>query len=302
MTHRVLGLMLTLGLLAAPLAADAQTTPGSKAAKIGFLLGSALSSPSVQIEPFKQVLREKGWNEGQNLTPEYRAAEGYYERLPALARELVDLGVDVIVTEGSPPTRAAIQVTKTVPIVMVSTGDPVGSGFVRSLAHPGGNLTGASFFFSEINAKRVELLKEALPGTARIAVVYNPLNPVHEPAVQAIEAIAKLLKVRIERLTVSAPADFDAVFPRISGRSVNAVTILEDGVINSQSLRLIDAALKARVPSVFGLSSLVAAGGFMSYAPSRPELWRKAGCSRTRFSEAPSPAISLLSTRPSSSS
>jgi putative ABC transport system substrate-binding protein len=273
-----LAVLATLALtpVATPLAVDAQPALGWKAAKIGFLLGSALSSPSVQIEPFKQALREKGWNEGQNLTPEYRAAEGHYERLPALARELVDLGVDVIVTEGSPPTRAAMQVTKTVPIVMVATGDPVGSGFVSSLAHPGGNLTGASFFFSEINAKRVELLKEALPGTARIAVVFNPLNPVHGPAVLAIEATAKLLKVQIERLAVRAPADFDAVFPVMTRGSVNAITVLEDGVINSESLRLVDAALKARVPAVFGLSSLVAAGGFMSYAPSRPELWRKA--------------------------
>jgi len=144
-----LAVVVALSLALAPLVAEAQSAPGPKATKIGFLLGSALLAPSVQIEPFKQALREKGWNEGQNLTPEYRAAEGHYERLPALARELVDRDVDVIVTEGSPPTRAAMQVTKTVPIVMVSTGDPVGSGFVSSLAHPGGNVTGASFFFSE---------------------------------------------------------------------------------------------------------------------------------------------------------
>ncbi len=202
--------------------------------------------------------------------------EGQHERLPALARELLDLDVDVIVAEGTPPTRAAKQVTTTVPIVMVATGDPVGSGLVSNLARPGGNLTGSSWFFSEINAKRLELLKEAAPHIARVAVVYNPLNPVSEPAVVAIEAAAKTLKIRIQRLAVRAPADFDAVFPVMTRQRVDAVTVLEDGLTNSQSLRVVDVALKGRLPAVFGLSNLVVAGGFMSYGPSRPELWHKA--------------------------
>jgi len=119
--------------------------PG-KRAKIGFLSGGSLSSPGVQIEPFKEALREKGWIEGQSLTPEHRSAEGYYERLPTLTTELIALGVDVIVTDGTAPTRAAMQVTQTVPIVMATTGDPVTSGLIRSLARPGGNVTGASWF------------------------------------------------------------------------------------------------------------------------------------------------------------
>ena len=258
-------------LIAAPLAAEAQ-----QAIKIGFLLGSSLSSPSVVIEPFKQTLREKGWIEGQNLTLEYRPAEGHYERLPALARELVDLRVDVIVTDGTPPTRAAMNVTKTVSIVMATTGDPVGAGLVSSLARPGGNVTGASFFFPEVQAKRLELLKEAAPGVTQVAVVYNALNPVHEPAVVAIEAAAKQLKVQIQRLAVRASTDFDAVFPVMTKQKMDAVTVLEDPMINLQSLRVIDVALKGRVPAVFGHASLVAAGGFMSYAPSRPDMWRRA--------------------------
>jgi putative ABC transport system substrate-binding protein len=260
-------------LLAAPFAVEAQEP---KAAKIGFLLGATLSSPSVQIEPFKQTLREKGWIEGQNLTLEVRSAEGHYERLPALARELVVRGIDVIVTDGTPTTRAIIQVTKTVPIVMATTGDPVASGLVSSLARPGGNLTGASFFLPEINAKRLELLKEAAPHIARVAVVYNPLNPVQEPAVVAIEAAAKTLKLRIQRLAVRAPADFDAVFPVMTSQRVDAVTVVEDAMIHSHALRVVDVALKGRVPAAFGLSSLAAAGGFMSYGPNRPDLWRRA--------------------------
>ena len=123
--------------LATPFVAEAQER---KAAKIGVLLGATLSTPSVQIEPFKQTLREKGWIEGQNLTLEYRSADGHYERPQALARELVVRGVDVIVADGTPQTRASIEVTKTIPVVMATTGDPVASGLVSSLAHPGGNL------------------------------------------------------------------------------------------------------------------------------------------------------------------
>jgi len=203
--------------LATPFVAETQER---KAAKIGFLLGGTLSTPSVQIEPFKQTLHEKGWIEGKNLTLEYRPAEGHYERLPALVRELVVGGVDVIVTDGTPQTRATIEVTKTIPVVMATTGDPVASGLVSSLAHPGGNLTGASFFLPEINVKRLELLKEAAPHIARVAVVYNALNAADERAVVDIETVAKTLKLRIQRLAVHAPADFDAMFPLLTRQRV----------------------------------------------------------------------------------
>jgi len=260
--------------LAAPGGVDAQ--PGDKVRPVGFLFSSTRSSPSIQIEPFKQSLRERGWIEGQNLTSAYRYADGHYERLPTLARELVNLGVDVIVTDGTPPTRAAMQVTKTVPIVMATTGDPVAAGLVSGLARPGGNVTGASFFVSEINAKRLELLKDAVPQIARVAVVYNPLNPIDEHSVVAIEVTAKVQHVRIERLAVRAAADFEAVLPVLTRQRVDAVMVVEDPMIQSQSLRVVEAALRGRVPAVFGLSSLVAAGGFMSYAPNRPDLWRQA--------------------------
>jgi putative ABC transport system substrate-binding protein len=261
-------------LLAAPLAAEAKQ--GDKVRLVGFLIGASSSSPSVQIEPFKQSLRERGWIEGQNLTLTYRYADGRYEQLPALARELVNLGVDVIVTEGTPPTRAAMQVTKTVPIVMATTGDAVGTGVISRLAHPGGNVTGVSFFMPEINAKRIELLKEAMPHIARVAVLYNPLNPVDEPAVVAIEAMAKALIVKIKRLAVRAPEDFEAIFPEMTRQKVDAVTVVEDPMIQVHSLQVVEAALRGKVPAVFGLSPFVAAGGLMSYAPRRPDLWRQA--------------------------
>jgi putative ABC transport system substrate-binding protein len=128
----------------------------------------------------------------------------------------------------------------------------------------------------EINAKRLELLKEALPHIARVAVLYNPLNSVDEPAVVAIETMARALKVQIERLAVRAPDDFEAVFPEMTRQRVDAVTVVEDPMIQSNSLRVVEAALRGKVPAVFGLSSFVAAGGLMSYAPSRPDLWRQA--------------------------
>src|SRR5262245_7046468 len=271
-----LAVALVLKLVLLPLTADAQQASAQKAAKIGVLIGGTLSSPAVQLEPFKQTLLERGWIEGQNLTVLIRSAEGHYERLPPLARGLGDLGADVIVTEGTPPTQAAKRATATVPIVMASTADPVGSGLVSNLAHPGGNLTGVSWFFSDITSKRVELLKEAIPNTARIAVVYNPLNPISEPAVVAIESMAKRLKIQVQRLVVRAPADFDPVLRMMTKPKVDAVLILEDPMTNSQSIRVVDAAKKSRVPTVLGLSNLVVAGGFMSYAPNRPELWRKA--------------------------
>ena len=264
---------LTGGLFAAPFVAEAQKP---KAAKIGFLLGGTLSTPSVQIESFKQTLHERGWVEVQNLTLEYRPAEGHYERLQPLARELVVRGVDVIVTDGTPQTRAAIEVTKTIPVVMATTGDPVASGLVSNLAHPGGNLTGASYFLPEINVKRLELLKEAAPHIARVAVLYNALNVVDERAIVAVEAVAKTLKLRIQRLAIQAPADFDAVFPLLTRQRVDGVTMVEDALIHSYALRVVDVALKGGVATVVGLSSLVEGGAFMSYGPNRAELWCKA--------------------------
>jgi len=264
----------SLAFLAAPRASEAQ--PGDKVRRVGLLFAAASSSPGVQIEPFKQSLRERGWIEGQNLTLAYLYADGHYERLAALARKLLNLGIDVIVTDGTPATRAAMQVTKTVPIVMATTGDAAGTGLVSSLARPGGNVTGASFLMPEMNAKRIELLKDAMPHIARIAVLYNPLNPADEPSVAAIEAMAKALKLNIERVAVRAPADFEAVFPGMTKQRMDAVTVVEDPMIASHALRVVHAALRGKVAAVFGLPSFVAAGGLMSYGPSRPALWREA--------------------------
>jgi putative tryptophan/tyrosine transport system substrate-binding protein len=171
----------TVGVLAAPLAAEAQ--PSSKGRRIGLLIGSTESFVAPYIEIFRRALRALGYVEGGNLAIEYRYADGNYDRLPSLAADLVRLKVDIIVAEGTPPTRAAVQATTTIPIVMTVTGDPVASGLVSNLARPGGNLTGASFFFPEIAAKRLQLLKELIPALSRVTVVWNPSNAVQSPVV-----------------------------------------------------------------------------------------------------------------------
>jgi putative tryptophan/tyrosine transport system substrate-binding protein len=289
---RMIGLavVLAVALNLAPIAAEAQQMQKQKAAKIGFLLGGTASSPAVQIEPFKQTLREKEWIEGQNLTLEYRSANGAYERLPALAADLVGRRVDAIVTDGTPQTQAAQQATKTIPIVMATTGDPVASGLVATLARPGGNTTGASYFVPELNAKRLEILKEAAPDVKRVAVLYNPHNRMDELALEAIEAAAKPLKIRIQRLAVHTPADVEAVFSVMTKRTMDAITIVEDAVIHASALSVVDVALKNRVAALVGLSSLATAGAFMSYGPNRADLWRQAALITDRVLHGATPA------------
>src|SRR5712691_10592766 len=168
---RLIGLavILTLSLFAAPLAADAQ--PAGKVPRIGVLLTNSQSSQSIYIEAFRQGLRERGYVEGQNVVIEYRYGDGNLDRLPKLAAELVGLNVDLIVTGGTPPTRAAQQATRTIPIVMTIVGDPIASGFIASLAKPGGNITGLTQVAAELGGKRLALLKEAFPKVSRVAVL-----------------------------------------------------------------------------------------------------------------------------------
>jgi putative ABC transport system substrate-binding protein len=263
----------TLGFLAAPLATEAQQS--SKGHRIGLLIGSSESFVAPYVEIFRRALRALGYVEGGNLAIEYRYADGNYDRLPGLAADLVRLKVDIIVTEGTPPTRAAAQATTTIPIVMTVTGDPVASGLVTNLARPGGNLTGASFFFPEIAAKRLQLLKELIPGLRRVTVVWNPSNAVQGPVVRAIEAAAKTLGIDVQHIKIQVPADVDHALLAISKRR-ESLMVLEDGVINVCSIQIAQVAAMHRLPTIFGLTTFVEAGGLMAYGPNRPELWRRA--------------------------
>ena len=261
------------GAVAAPLAAEAQHS--SKLRRVGLLIGAsdAFAAPYIQI--FRQALRALGYVEGQNIALEPRYADGHYERLPALAAELIQLKVDLLVTEGTPPTRAATQATRTIPIVMTVTGDPVAVGLVTNLARPGGNLTGASFFLPDLGAKRLQLLKETIAGLSRVAVVWNQNNAVHGPTVKSIEGMAKTLGITVGHIKIQAPTDVgDALVQIGNGRS--ALVVLEDAMINVCSTQIAEAAVKHRLPAIFGLAAFAEAGGLMAYGPNRIELWRRA--------------------------
>jgi putative ABC transport system substrate-binding protein len=261
------------GALVTPVGAEEQQT--EKVLRIGILVASSASFIAPYIETFRQALRGLGYLENQNMAIEYRYAEGKYERLPILAADLVRLKVAIIVTEGTPPSRAAKQATTTIPIVMTVTGDPVVTGLVANLVRPGGNLTGASFFFPEIAAKRLELLKEAIPQVTRVLLLWNPANAVHHPAVKAIEAAAKALGIGVQHLKVQTPADFDGALSVIS-KSRDSLLVLEDGLINVYTSQIVGLATRTRLPTIFGLTSFAEAGGLMAYGPNRNEMWRRA--------------------------
>ena len=272
---RVIGLVVVLiiSLVLGRLSVEAQQS--AKGHRIGLLIGSSESFVASYVAVFRQALRALGYVEGGNIAIDYRYADGNYDRLPVLAADLVRLKVDIVVTEGTPPTRAAKQATTTIPIVMTVTGDPVAAGLVTNLARPGGNLTGASFFFPEMAAKRLQLLKEVSPALSRVTVVWNPSNAVHGPTVKAVEAAAKALGIGVQYVQIQAPADVDGALLAISKRRESLV-VLEDGMINVCSAQIADLAVKHRLPTIFGLTTFVEAGGLMAYGPNRPELWRRA--------------------------
>src|SRR5215813_12936005 len=263
---------IALGLLLASPITEAQQS--GKTHRIGLLIGSSEAFAAPYIETFRQALRALGYVE-RSVATEYRYADGNYDRLPALAAELVHLKVDVVVTEGTPPTRAAMQATTTIPIVMTVTGDPVAAGLVSNLARPGGNVTGASFFFPEIAAKRRQLPKEMIPALNRVTVVWNPSNGVHGAAVEAVQTAAKALGIEVQHVKVQTPTDVDGALQAISRRR-ESVAVLEDAMINVYSTQIAQLAARRRLPAIFGLTTFAEAGGLMAYGPNRPELWRRA--------------------------
>ncbi len=266
-------LVFALGVLAAPLGADAQQR--ANMARIGVLGSPTASSYAPRVEAFKQGLRELGYVEGQNIAIEYRWAEGRYERLPGLAAELVRLGVDVIVTHGTPAGRAAQQATTTIPIVMATSGDAVAAGLVASLARPGGNITGSTQLGPEINAKRLELLKEAIPRIRRMAALLNPANPGNELLFKQMEIAARSLGIEVRPAWVRRGDELDSTFSELVKARSDGLVINDDAVLASQARRIADLAAKNRLPTATGLDH-VQAGSLLSYGPNLPELWRRA--------------------------
>jgi ABC-type uncharacterized transport system substrate-binding protein len=265
---------ITVGLLAAPLAAEAQ--PAGKVPRIGFLSPASSTSAPHILEAFRQGLRDFGYVEGQNIVVEYRWAEGGAERLPVLAAELVSLKVDVIVASGTPAPLAAKNATKTIPIVMASAGDPVGAGLVASLARPGGNVTGQSTLTPDLGRKRLQLVKELLPGVSRVAVLWNAANPYTVLLVREIEAAARTLKVQIQSLEVRGPDDFENVLPTaISGRA-GALAVVDDPLTVSYRTRIVSFASQHRLPAIYGFREFAEAGGLMAFGANLADLYRRA--------------------------
>jgi putative ABC transport system substrate-binding protein len=269
--------VLTGGLLAAPLAAEAQ--PAGKVYRIAFLGGGSSTDGYSEAfrEAFRQGLRELGWVEGQNILIDYRFAKGTLDRLPALAAELVRLKVDVIVAAPTPAVVAARNATQTIPIVMINVGDPVGLGLVASLARPGGNVTGIAFAVGvEVFGKELELLKETVPKARHVAVLSNPVNSAHALAISNVSLAARSLGVQLLLLEARDPDELDRAFRKMTKERVGALLVLADTVFLFNRARLADLATKNRLASIHALRENVEAGGLMSYGPKSSDLFRRA--------------------------
>jgi len=276
MTRRTFLCGLALGTLSAPLAAEAQEA--AKIARIGYLAGNLAGNPHLR-EAFLQGLRDLGYAEDRNLVIEYRSAEGKYERLPALAAELVALKVDVIFAGGGTlGALGAKQATRTIPIVFADAGDPVGSGLVTSLARPGGNVTGSSLLVPELGGKRLEQLKQAVPGVSRVAVLWHPgalPERSEKDMLKGAEVAARRLGVQPQFVEARGPADFDRAFSDMTRARAGGLTVLASAMFTSERRRLVDLAAKNRLPAVYAQREFVDAGGLMSYGPDSADLFRR---------------------------
>jgi putative tryptophan/tyrosine transport system substrate-binding protein len=248
----------------------------TKVPRIGFLFALSPSLVSARIEAFRQGMRELGYVEGKNIVIEWRFAEDKPDRLPTLATELVRLKVDIIVTAGPSATRSAKEATVTIPIVMAFDDDPVGSGFVASLARPGGNITGLSALAPEISGKQLELLKEIVPTLSRVAVLGSSTHPGTAQSLKEMELAARAFKVQLQYLNVLDPKDIETAFGPARKGVVDAVLVLSSPILLSQRAQLAELAVKSRLPVIHANTEYVEAGGLMVYGTNFPDLFRRA--------------------------
>jgi putative ABC transport system substrate-binding protein len=253
----------------------AQAQQPAKAPRIGFLAAISPAAISARIEAFRQGLKELGYVEGKNIVIEWRHHEGNLDRLPALAAELVRLKVDVIVTAGPISTRPAKGATKTIPIVMAQDDDPVGNGFVASLARPGGNITGLATLAPELSGKQLELLKEIVPRLSRVAVLGNSTRPGNAQSLRETELAAGAFGVKLQYLDVLGPKDIDTAFREAGkGRADAVLALVAIGVPYRK--RVVELAVTSRLPAMYSRPELVEAGGLMTYGASFTDLYRRA--------------------------
>ncbi len=270
------GGIVAIGVTFAMCGAGVQAQQPKKVPRIGFLIGTSPSTISDRIEAFRQGLRELGYVEGKNIVIEYRHSEGKLDRLSELAAELARLKVDVIVTSGPTPNRAAREATVTIPIVMGFDNDPVGNGFVASLARPGGNMTGLSTLAPEIGGKRLELLKEIIPRLSRVAVFGNLTVPGNAQLLRETEVAAGAFGVKLQYLDVLSPKDIETAFRAAGKGRADAVLALGSPVFVLQRTQIADLAIKNRLPAIYDRREFVDDGGLMSYGTNFADLSRRA--------------------------
>jgi ABC-type uncharacterized transport system substrate-binding protein len=258
------------------LSASVQAQQPTNIPRVAYLGATSLTANAARVEAFRQGLRELGYVEGKNIVLELRSAEGEQGRLPALAAELVRLKIDIIVSAGQSVTRAAKEATTTIPIVMANDADPIGSGFVASLARPGGNITGLSSLATELSGKRLELLKEIVPRLSRVAVIGSSKEPANALNLQEVELAAKAFKVRLQYLDVLSPKDIETAFRAAAKERADAVIVLTSLILNSHRAQVLDLAVKNRLPAAYPQAEYVQEGGLMIYAPSVTDLFRRA--------------------------
>ena len=262
------------GFVAAPLAAEAQQA--RKVYRIGMLETRSPELNAANVDAFRQGLWELGYKEGQNLEIVYRSSDGRDERFPGLAGELVRLKVDLILTRGTPAALAAKSATGAIPVVMAASGDPVGSGIVKSLASPGGNVTGLSSGITESYPKRVQLLGELLPGLKRIAAILNMGNPVIPPQWRIVAASARSLGIEAQLLDVRRPEDLRGAFAAAAKQRAEALVVGLDGVTQANLRPIAELAAKHRLPSIYPAKDYANVGGLMTYGSSDFHMYHRA--------------------------
>jgi putative ABC transport system substrate-binding protein len=257
--------------------------------RIGYLSIGLPSANAARIEAFRQGLRELGYVEGHNLVIEWRYAEDKLERLPALAADLVRLKVEVIVTAAPGPTRAAQEATATMPIVMAYDSDPVGNGFVASLARPGGNITGLSSLAPEISGKQLELLRELVPRLSRV-VVLGTWTTLYAGRLKEIERAAGALQIQLQYLDVRGPEDMQTAFQEARAGRADAVLVLASPILESHRLEVAELAAKYQLPTIYHVAEFVEAGGLLSYGASFLDMYRRAATYVAKILQGAKPA------------
>ena len=274
MRKKIIGSALSAMLFALCMSVEAQQP--KKVPRIGYLIATSPSVISARIDAFRQGLREIGYVEGKSIVIDYRWAERKLDHLPALAAELVRLNVDIIVTAGPADTRAAKEATSTIPIVMSWDNDPVGNGFVGSLAQPGGNITGLSTLAPELSGKQMELLQEIIPRLSRVAVLGTSTQPGNAQALREVKLVGGAFKVQVQDIDVLTINDIETAFRAASKARADAVVVLGTPVTGSYRTQIAKLAVKSRLPAIYSRSDFVEDGGLMSYGTSFIDLSRRA--------------------------